>query len=109
MGITYIDQSNPAVYNKNLTSNYNLMKEDKILQKLNKIDQGFDKIDQKFASIDQRFVDIEEQLSFICEHALTREEYLKGQDQILTLFKRLDEDRVFTHSRIRRVEDILAI
>lgn len=52
----------------------------------------------------QRFEFVEEQLEFIRENMVIKKEYLHDQDQIVTILKRLDEDRLFTHGRIDRVE-----
>lgn len=78
------------------------MREDKILRELKKINKRLDGIDENVAFLN-------EQSEFMRENMVMRDEYLHGQDQLLSLFKRLDEDRVFTHTRIRRVEDVLAI
>jgi DNA anti-recombination protein RmuC len=63
------------------------MNEDKIIEKLIEHDERFDKIDQKMDTF--------------------KEEILQGQDEIIRIVKRLDEDRVFTHKWVERIESEL--
>ena len=63
------------------------MNEDKIIQKLIEHDERFDSIEQKLDS------------------KLGRDEYLKGQDEIMTILRRLDQERIFTAEWIRRIEN----
>lgn len=101
-----------------------------IEQKLEQHDQRFEKIDRKMEEfggefkeiradlkdIRQTLADHDEQLEFIREYlgekVLTRqefeqfhEEYLGDQDELLSLFKSLDQDRLFTNLRIDRLEE----
>ncbi len=53
----------------------------------------------------------DEQLEFVRENVLMRsefrefhEEYLQAEDKTMTMLKRIDEDRLFTHGRIDRFE-----
>lgn len=83
----------------------------------------------------EKLADHDEQLGFIREHMVTREEFheelqkfatkeelfevredlsndihslrsemLQGQDEMITILKRLDQDRIFTIQRIERIE-----
>lgn len=92
-----------------------------INQKLADHDDRFDAIDGRLADHEDRLEVIEEQLVDIRENMatraeveeikqamLTREEYLHGQDQIMTILKRLDEERLVTHDRLSRLEEIAA-
>jgi len=66
------------------------MNEDKIIQKLIDIDAKLDGLVAK------------------SEFNLFKEEYFNGQDQVLSILKRLDEERVFTIEWIRRIETDVA-
>jgi len=64
----------------------------------------------------QKFQFVDEQLEFIRENMVVHsdlqqfhQEYLHDQDQTMTILKRLDEDRLFTHGRIDRVEKRLGL
>ncbi len=92
------------------------MSEGKILKKLEEYDKKFEKIDKKLEEHGQKLVEHGGQLAFICgylgEKVFTKlefeqfhQEYLQGQDQVMTILKRLDEERLSTHDRIRQVED----
>ena len=59
-----------------------------------------DKIIQKLLEHDKRLDQIEERV----EKTLTLDDYLKGQDKILAVLQRLDQERVFTSEWIRRIE-----
>ena len=52
---------------------------------------------------------VDEQLEFIRDNMVIRSEYLQDQDHITTFLKRLDEDRLFTHGRIDRIEKRLGL
>jgi len=59
------------------------MNEDKILQKLSEHD---------------------EQLEFIHENMVTRDEFLSSQDKMMVILMRLDEERIFTNAWISKFE-----
>lgn len=61
------------------------MSEDKIIAKLMEHDEKFEEVDFKLTKF--------------------REEFLSGQDAAMTILKRLDEERVFTHKWVRDIED----
>ncbi len=100
-----------------------------IEQKLGQHDQRFENIEKKLEQHDQRFDKIEqklegqsltlgrmagvlgdhqEQLTFIIEflgeRVVTHEEYFTGQDQVMKILKRLDDERPVTHERLRKLE-----
>lgn len=55
----------------------------------------------------QKLLEHDEQLEFICENMATKNEInalLDGQDQMITILKRLDEERIFTIEWVRRIE-----
>ena len=62
------------------------MNEDKITQKLLEQDKQFDRIGEKL------------------DKTLTREEYLQGQDEVMVILRRLDQERIFTAEWVKRIE-----
>lgn len=60
------------------------MNEDKIIAKLLEHDEKFDGVAQELSKF--------------------REEFLSGQDAMMTILKRLDEERVFTHKWVKEIE-----
>jgi hypothetical protein len=60
------------------------MNEDKIIQKLGEHDKRFDRLEGKFDDLGQRV--------------------LTTQDKILTIVRRLDEERIFTTKWVERIE-----
>ncbi len=66
------------------------MNEDKIIQKLIEIDAKLDNVVVK-----------DDLNSF-------KKEYFNGQDQVLAILKRLDEERTFTIEWVRRIETDVA-
>ena len=66
------------------------MNEDKIIQKLIEIDAKLDNVVVK-----------DDLDSF-------KKEYFNGQDQVLAILKRLDEERTFTIEWVRRIETDVA-
>ena len=60
------------------------MNEEKIIEKLLRHDQRFDHLKAEMRQM--------------------RREYLHGQDQIMVILKRLDEERLFTTHWIQRIE-----
>jgi chromosome segregation ATPase len=77
------------------------MAEDKILQKLEDHDKQFEKISVKL-------IEHDELLKPLCEDVKTLKTDIKNiannQEQMITILKRLDEDRIFTHEWVRRLE-----
>jgi len=61
------------------------MNEDKVLQKLDEHDRRFDKLESEISDFKHRV--------------------LVTQDEILTIIRRLDEERVFTTRWIERIEE----
>ena len=58
----------------------------------------------------EKLIDHEEQLSEIKQRMATKEdihEVMQTQDEMMTILKRLDEDRVFTHKWVDRIESDL--
>jgi chromosome segregation ATPase len=74
------------------------MADDKIIKKLSEHDDRFRKVDERFDKIDERFDKIDERLDNF------RQEFLHGQDQMMTILKRLDEERIFTLEWVKRIE-----
>ncbi len=62
------------------------MNEEKVIQKLLEHDEQFDKIEEKL------------------DKMVTREEYLQGQDEMMTILRRLDQERIFTAEWVKRIE-----
>lgn len=63
------------------------MNEDKIILKLLEHDERLERVEGKI------------------DKMLTRDEFTKTSDQMMVILKRLDEERIFTYSWIRRVEE----
>ena len=58
------------------------------------VDKRFDAVDKRFDAVDKRFDVVNERF----------DELLRGQDEMIGIFTRLDEERVATTAWIRRVE-----
>jgi len=88
------------------------MAEDKIIKKLLNHDKRFDKIDKRFTAVDARFDKIDKRFTAVdarfdkVEDSIHefRREYLTGYEEMITILKRLDEERVFTVERVNRLE-----
>jgi hypothetical protein len=91
-------------------------------KKLEQHDQQFAKIDEHFVAVDKHLEHHDKQFEAIVgkliehdekldnmvtkqEFHELREEILQGQDEIITIVKRLDQERVSTIGRIDRIED----
>ena len=61
-----------------------MLNEDKIIEKLFEHDKRFDQLDYDFKEF--------------------KDQVLSGQDEILTVVRRLDQERIFTTSWISRIE-----
>ena len=61
------------------------------------------KIVKKLLEHDDKFMVIEEQL----KRMLTREEYLRGQDQIMVILKRLDQESQITSYNVRKFTEMV--
>ncbi len=94
------------------------MSEGKILKKLEKIDQELKKQGKTLSSHgkilsehSQSLSDHDEQLAFIREYlgekVLTRDEYLQGQEQVMTILKRIQEDLSFNYGWLRRHDEAI--
>jgi len=80
----------------------------KIFEKLTEHDKRFVKIDERFTKIDRKLTEHDMRLERIegrLDKTLTREEYLAGYDEMITILRRLDQERIFTTEWIKRVED----
>jgi uncharacterized protein YjgD (DUF1641 family) len=58
----------------------------------------------------EKLIDHEEQLSEIKQKIATKDdihEVMQTQDEMMTILKRLDEDRIFTHKWVDRIESDL--
>lgn len=60
--------------------------EDKIIQKLIEHDNRFDKLEQRV------------------DETVTAEQFTKGYDDMITILRRLDEERIFTMEWVKRIE-----
>ncbi len=69
------------------------MVEDKVFAKLLEHDKHFIRINEHFNQIEDKI-----------NKTVTRDEYLTGQDEVMTILRRLDQGRAFTTEWIRRIE-----
>jgi len=72
--------------------------------------EGFKQVDKRFERVEKKLFDQDVKLERVEERldkTLIREEYLQGQDEMMTILKRLDQERIFTAEWVRRVEDEL--
>ncbi len=113
------------------------MVRDKILHKLNqhdllfvKLDRRFEQVDKRFEQVDKRFEGIDKRLD-VHELRLDRitdkllehdnrfdglERYMAGEfskvnetlEEIVTIVKRLDQERIFTTQWVKRIDDDVA-
>ena len=91
------------------------MNEDKIFKKLIEHDERLDKVDERFdkveASLDKvikKLVEHDEKFDNMVtkdEFAEFRDEMLNGQDKMMTILQRLDEERIFTNKWIGEIEE----
>lgn len=93
-------------------------KEDKILRKLKVHDKRFDKVDNRFSDHDKQFVrivnklvDHGEELKEIKETMTTKQDLfelqdkvLTGQDQLMQILRKLDQEHHFTLEWIKRID-----
>ncbi|MBI5728639.1 MAG: hypothetical protein HY983_00095 [Candidatus Magasanikbacteria bacterium] len=96
------------------------MNEEKILKKLEGHDKQFDIVIKKLEQHDQKFAQHDKQFDIVIgklvEHdakidtlatkddlSALREEMISGQDAMMTVLKRLDEERVYAHERLNKV------
>ena len=70
--------------------------------------EGFKQVDKRFERVEKKLFDQDVKLERVEERldkTLIREEYLQGHDEMMTILKRLDQERIFTAEWVRRVED----
>lgn len=93
------------------------MADDKILEKIRERDKRFDEHDKRLDAIDKRFdaltlivVEHRERLDQTLtktEFEQFRKEQSDANDQMITILKRLDQERYATITRIKRLEEDL--
>lgn len=87
-----------------------------INKKLEEHDRRFDKMDQQFGEIREQLTFHDEQFVFIHENMITQDQFTTeirklrddiqtGFDQVVTMLKRLDEERIFMIARLDRLEN----
>lgn len=76
------------------------MNEDKIITKLIEHDDSLGKIVTKLIEHDDRLERMETKM----DGFLTKEEYMNGQDKIMAILLRLDEERIFTMEWVKKIE-----
>lgn len=95
----FVDITPKVIYNTDT------MNEDKIIQKLEQHDQKFLQHDKQFDIVISKLMEYDEKFEAIDEKlSRLREETLHGQDAMMTILKRLDEERVFNGKRLKDVE-----
>lgn len=80
-------------------------KEDKVLEKLVEHDKRFDTIAKTLINHDNRLEIIEETMVTKKEFGDFRNETTDKMDEMITILKRLDQERIFTHEWVKRLED----
>jgi hypothetical protein len=75
---------------------------DKVINRLEDHDVKFDKVITKLLEHDDQFVQIIKKIDD--DVGGLRREMLDGQDQMMTILKRLDQERIFTVEWIKRME-----
>lgn len=78
---------------------------ERVFTKLENHDQQFDRLISKIVEHDERFNRLEEKIDHLKEGLPTKQEYFDGQDKIMTVLNRLDQDRIFTHAWVRKIEE----
>jgi len=77
-----------------------------IIRKLEEHDKKFEEHDDRFDVIVKKLLDHDEQfISIRQEIGELRQEMRQGQDEMLTILRRLDQERVATFNWIKRVEE----
>lgn len=59
---------------------------------------------KKVLEIDERLCRVEERVTTIERDMVTRDEFLSSHDEIMTILKRLDQERVVQNHRLDRIE-----
>lgn len=80
------------------------MNEDKTLENINK---KIDRLELEILTIKEQLgmsVTKDEFTSFKDEFTSFKDDTLKGQDQMITILQRLDQERIFGIERIKRIE-----
>lgn len=91
------------------------MSEEKIIEKLDNISNKLEEHDKQFVKIDEKLdkhalklIEHDELLKPLCEDVKMLKTDVRNiadnQEQMITILKRLDEDRVFTHAWVSRIE-----
>src|SRR3989338_7026123 len=91
------------------------MPEEKIMTKLEEHDKQFVQVDKRLSNLEvgqDKLIKIVMQHTDMMGNFVTKDEFhkfrddvLDGQDKMIAILKRLDEERVFTHKWVKEVEE----
>ena len=79
---------------------YHMNNEEKILEKLNQHDKQFDRVITKLVEHDGEFEKIKDTMT--SKDVVS--EILRGQDKMIQILLRVDQERVFTNEKIRQLD-----
>lgn len=74
--------------------------EEKIIKKLDSIEERTRGQTEKLLEHDEQF----EKIAARLDSMVTRKEYLKGYDEMITILRRFDQERIFTTEWVKRIE-----
>jgi septation ring formation regulator EzrA len=74
---------------------------DEVDKRFAAVDKRFDEVDKRFAAVDKRFDEVDKRFDVVNERF---DELLRGQDEMIGILTRVDDERVATTAWIRRVE-----
>jgi hypothetical protein len=83
------------------------MDEDKIIQKLQEHDKRFDEHDKRFDLVIGKLSEHDERLDNLVtkvEFQDFKDKVLTGQDKMMNILERLDQERIFTTAWVGRIE-----
>ena len=76
------------------------MDEDKVIKKLEEHDGQFDRVFKKLIEHDDKFDKMLTKQEFVD----FKEAHFRGQDKMMVILERLDQERVFTNEAIKRLQ-----
>jgi chromosome segregation ATPase len=74
---------------------------DEVDKRFDAVDKRFGEVDKRFDVVNERFDEVDKRFDVVNERF---DELLRGQDEMIGIFTRLDEERVATTAWIKRVE-----
>jgi len=94
----------------------------KLSRRIDKVESRLDKVESRLDKVESRLDKVEKSIDVLAsqvaentvrlDNMVTREEFkhevsklVDGQDKMITILQRLDQERIFTNQRLKRVEE----